>query len=480
MREGEKKIAVVVGAGPAGLTAASELIDRTDVHPLLFEATSEVGGISRTVEYKGNRMDIGGHRFFSKSDRIMQWWLNVMPMQSAPSLDEILTGTQLDGAGCTAHNPECDDRVMLLRRRVSRIFFLRKFFDYPISVKYSTFANLGLWRTVKSGAAYLVAQLFKRKEKSLEDFYVNRFGSTLYRLFFEDYTRKVWGKHPSQLGAEWGSQRVKGLSAVGLLKNALLRPFRKSGVAQKDVETSLIENFIYPKYGPGQLWTLVADRIVLSGNPIRKDIVPATPEMKAEACEYYGLDPQKKHIFVVGGSLGSGTLNNAMRSWIKKGCPGGEGIEVIWQCGKYYKEGVYVFMKEARANGIGGKCIVRIQHSDFIKRMDLAYAVADVVISRSGASSVSELCAAEKAVIFVPSPNVAEDHQTHNAMALVNKDAALLVRDGEAQEKLMAEACALIENQEKIALLECNIGKLALRDAAMTIADEVYKIVNRI
>ena len=221
-----------------------------------------------------------------------------------------------------------------------------------------------------------------------------------------------------------------------------------------------------------------ADRIVLSGNPIRKDIVPATPEMKAEACQYYGLDPEKKHIFVVGGSLGSGTLNNAMKSWIKDGCPGGEGVEVIWQCGKFYKDGVDVFMKEARANGIGGKCIDRIQHSDFIKRMDLAYAVADVVISRSGASSVSELCAAEKAVIFVPSPNVAEDHQTHNAMALVNKDAALLVRDSEAQEKLMAEACALIENPEKIALLEKNISRLALRDAAMTIADEIYKIVN--
>ena len=221
-----------------------------------------------------------------------------------------------------------------------------------------------------------------------------------------------------------------------------------------------------------------ADRIVLSGNPIRKDIVPATPEMKAEACQYYGLDPEKKHIFVVGGSLGSGTLNNAMKSWIKNGCPGGEGVEVIWQCGKFYKDGVDVFMKEAKANGIGGKCIDRIQHSDFIKRMDLAYAVADVVISRSGASSVSELCAAEKAVIFVPSPNVAEDHQTHNAMALVNKDAALLVRDSEAQEKLMAEACALIENPEKIALLEKNISRLALRDAAMTIADEIYKIVN--
>ena len=221
-----------------------------------------------------------------------------------------------------------------------------------------------------------------------------------------------------------------------------------------------------------------ADRIVMSGNPIRKDIVPATPELKAEACEYYGLDPEKKHIFVVGGSLGSGTLNNAMKSWIKKGCPGGECLEVIWQCGKYYKDGVDVFMKEARANGIGGKCIDRIRHSDFIKRMDLAYAVADVVISRSGASSVSELCAAEKAVIFVPSPNVAEDHQTHNAMALVNKEAALIVRDCEAEGKLMDEACALIENPDKIALLEGNIGKLALRDAAMTIADEVYKIVN--
>ena len=303
MREGEKKIAVVVGAGPAGLTAASELIDRTDVHPLLFEATSEVGGISRTVEYKGNRMDIGGHRFFSKSDRIMQWWLDVMPVQTAPSLDEILTGNRPNASGSAAHNPECDDRVMLQRRRVSRIFFLRKFFDYPISVKYSTFANLGLWRTIKSGAGYLAAQLFRRKENTLEDFYINRFGSTLYRLFFEDYTRKVWGKHPSQLGAEWGSQRVKGLSAVALLKNALLRPFRKSGVAQKDVETSLIENFIYPKYGPGQLWTLVADRVagrggsifmqhkvvavnVERGRVVSVDVSDAQGNVKKVACDY--------------------------------------------------------------------------------------------------------------------------------------------------------------------------------------------------
>ena len=217
-----------------------------------------------------------------------------------------------------------------------------------------------------------------------------------------------------------------------------------------------------------------ADRIILSGNPIRKDIVPATEQMKEEGFAFYGLNPQAKHIFIVGGSLGSRTLNEAMKKWIAEGCPGGEDIEVIWQCGKYYKASIDQFMEEMKA---AGKDISRIQHSDFIQRMDLAYAVADVVISRSGASSVSELCAAHKAVIFVPSPNVTEDHQTHNAMALVNKDAALIVKDAEASEKLMSTACELIENADKTALLEENIGKLALRDAAMTIVDEIYKIV---
>jgi UDP-N-acetylglucosamine--N-acetylmuramyl-(pentapeptide) pyrophosphoryl-undecaprenol N-acetylglucosamine transferase len=217
-----------------------------------------------------------------------------------------------------------------------------------------------------------------------------------------------------------------------------------------------------------------ADRIVMTGNPIRKEIVPATPEMKEEAFRFYGLDPQKKHIFIVGGSLGSGTLNNAMKKWISDGCPEGKDIEVIWQCGKYYKKSVDAFMQEAKA---AGKLVEGIQYSDFIMRMDLAYAAADIVISRSGASSVSELCAAHKAVIFVPSPNVAEDHQTHNAMALVRKDAAMMVKDGEAVETLMKTACDLIENKEKITLMECNIAGLALREAAMTIADEVYRIL---
>lgn len=220
-----------------------------------------------------------------------------------------------------------------------------------------------------------------------------------------------------------------------------------------------------------------ADRIVFSGNPIRKEIVPATEEMRNEAMEFYGLDPQKKHIFIVGGSLGSGTLNNAMKKWISDGCPGGEGIEIIWQCGKFYKPSVDAFMKDAESAGLGGTVLKQIQHSDFIKRMDLAYAAADVVISRSGASSVSELCAAHKATIFVPSPNVAEDHQTHNAMALVNKDAAVLVKDAEAVEKLLPEACSLIEDTDKIAMLEKNIAALAKTDAAMTIAEEVYRVI---
>lgn len=214
-----------------------------------------------------------------------------------------------------------------------------------------------------------------------------------------------------------------------------------------------------------------ADRIVKTGNPIRKDIVPGTPEMKAEAVSYYGLDPEMKHIFIVGGSLGSRTLNRSMMKWISDGCPGGEGVEVIWQCGKYYKDEVDRF-----AAGAGDR-MKHIHHYDFIKRMDLAYAIADVVVSRSGASSVSELCAAGKAVIFVPSPNVAEDHQTHNAMALVRKDAALLVKDGDADTELMPLACGLVKDSGRREAMERNILGLARRDAAADIVKEIYGIV---
>lgn len=213
-----------------------------------------------------------------------------------------------------------------------------------------------------------------------------------------------------------------------------------------------------------------ADKIVITGNPIRPEIAAITPEMKAEGTRFYCLNPEKKHILVIGGSLGSGTLNNAMKAWIEAGCPGGDDVEVLWQCGKYYKASIDLFMA-------GNLECRNVKHFDFISRMDLAYAAADVVISRSGASSISELCAAHKAAIFVPSPNVAEDHQTHNAMALVRKDAALMVTDAEAENTLMASALYLLKDARKLLTMQKNIAALALPDAALTIAQEVYKLV---
>ena len=212
-----------------------------------------------------------------------------------------------------------------------------------------------------------------------------------------------------------------------------------------------------------------ADKIVFTGNPIRKDIHRYSPEERAEGLEYYGFTEGKRHLLVVGGSLGSGTLNKAMKAWIEAGCPGGDDVEVLWQCGRFYKKGVDAFME--------GRELPQIRHSDFIGRMDLAYAVADVIISRSGASSISEICAAGKAAVFVPSPNVAEDHQTHNAMALVNKGAAMIVRDAEAVEKLLPTAMELIHDPEKIDGIEKNALKLARLDAAQAIVDEIYKLV---
>ena len=261
------KTAIIAGAGPAGLTAALELLRHTDIHPIVFEETDRIGGISATVQYKGNRMDIGGHRFFSKNEEVMQWWRDMMPLQGAPALDDMLLERDKPLAA-DGPNPEKSDRVMLVRDRVSRIFFLRHFFDYPISVKWSTFAGMGLWRTLKAGLGYIHAALFPKPETSLENFYINRFGRPLYEMFFEDYTEKVWGVHPSKIGADWGSQRVKGLSVTALLKDIISRPFRGKDIDQKKVETSLIEQFVYPKYGPGQLWETVADEVKRLGGEI--------------------------------------------------------------------------------------------------------------------------------------------------------------------------------------------------------------------
>ncbi len=214
-----------------------------------------------------------------------------------------------------------------------------------------------------------------------------------------------------------------------------------------------------------------AEKIVFTGNPIRQGIVPATPEKKAEALGYYGLDKTRRTILILGGSLGSKTLNDSVKVWISAGCPGGENAQILWQCGKYYKSGTDEFMA-------GAGELPHIHHTDFIGRVDLAYAAADVVVSRSGASCVSELCATHKAVVFVPSPNVTEDHQRHNAMALVKEDAALIVSDADAREKLMPTALGLLSDEKKIARLEKNIASFARASAVRSIADEIYKLVD--
>lgn len=250
-----KKV-IIIGAGPAGLTAAYTLLKKGNgVEPVILETSGSIGGISRTERYRGNRIDIGGHRFFSKDPEIMKLWTEILPPQGAPAKDEILLGKTREYPGGGA-DPEKTDAVFLTRRRVSRIYFRRRFFDYPISLKPATFLNMGFANTVKAGFGYLGSVFHKLPETSLENFYINRFGKPLYQMFFEDYTTKVWGVPPSEIAADWGAQRVKGLSVGRLIASALSKPFRKSN---KKVETSLIEEFYYPKYGPGQLWERLAE-----------------------------------------------------------------------------------------------------------------------------------------------------------------------------------------------------------------------------
>lgn len=259
-----KKV-IIAGAGPAGLTAAYELLDRSDEYEVeIFEESNMIGGISRTIEYKGNRMDMGGHRFFSKVPEVNEWWEKMLPTQGALPKDDIMLG-RVSAVKAGGPDPERDDRVMLKRNRLSRIFFKQRFFDYPISLKWDTLKNMGLGTTVAVGISYLRSSIMKREEKTLEDFYINRFGKKLYSMFFEDYTENLWGRHPREISPEWGAQRVKGLSVTAILKYMFGEISKKKNRA---VETSLIDEFAYPKFGPGQLWELTAAEIEKSGGSI--------------------------------------------------------------------------------------------------------------------------------------------------------------------------------------------------------------------
>ncbi len=260
----EDKKVIIIGAGPAGLTAAYKILKETDYKPVVIEESEFIGGISRTANVGGNRMDIGGHRFFSKDDRVMDFWKELMPIQGAPAKDDKLLGREKPLAE-GGPDPETEDKVMLVRDRVSRIYFLKKFFDYPITMSFATFKNMGLKNTIKAGFGYLWSCVHKLPEDNLANFYINRFGKPLYEMFFEDYTTKLWGVDPKELSADWGAQRVKGLSLWKAVWDAVSKPFRKKDAK---VETSLIEQFIYPKKGPGQLWETLADEIKKLGGEI--------------------------------------------------------------------------------------------------------------------------------------------------------------------------------------------------------------------
>lgn len=261
-----QKKAIIIGAGPAGLTAAYRLLKETDILPIVLEESDMVGGISRTVCHNGSRMDLGGHRFFSKNDEVMALWTELMPLQGAPAFDDLLLGREKPLAS-DGPDPETEEETMLVRDRVSRIYYLRKFFDYPITLKWETIRNMGLWRTCKAGVGYLWSAVFKREERTLKDFMINRFGVPLYHMFFESYNEKLWGRNPQEIAPDWGAQRIKGLS----LSKAIAAMLRKAlHIREKEgkVETSLIEQFVYPKKGPGQLWEKMAHEIERMGGRI--------------------------------------------------------------------------------------------------------------------------------------------------------------------------------------------------------------------
>ena len=251
------KTALIIGAGPAGLATAYELIKKSDIKPIIIEIDNQVGGISKTVVYNGNRMDIGGHRFFSKSKIVTDFWQSILPLEK-----------QADNSG---PNPENTDKIMLKRNRLSRIFFLRKFFNYPVSLNKETIINLGPIRLFKILISYIKIRLKPiKQEKSLEDFFINRFGEELYLTFFKDYTEKLWGISCSKIKPEWGAQRIKGLSITEAIKHILKQTFIFKIICKtKKVETSLIDSFLYPKFGPGQIYEEIAKIIESSGGEIK-------------------------------------------------------------------------------------------------------------------------------------------------------------------------------------------------------------------
>ncbi len=314
-----KKV-IIIGAGPAGLTAAYNLLKKSNEYKVeILEETKNIGGISRTIKYKENRMDIGGHRFFSKDQRVMNWWKDIMPVQGGPAYDDKKLGRKKT-ISIEGPDPEEEDQLMLVRQRVSRIYYRKKFLDYPITIKSKTFTSMGLVKTIQVCYSYLKSCIHKLPENSLETFYINRFGKALYSMFFEGYTQKLWGKHPSEISADWGAQRVKGLSVRAIIKDMCSKLFLKKS---REVETSLIEEFIYPKYGPGQLWEVVAQEILKMGGIITKNAKVdylALSGNKVESVSYTDLEGKtiKKEADIVISSMAVKDLIRSMGVTVPK------------------------------------------------------------------------------------------------------------------------------------------------------------------
>jgi len=279
--------AIIIGAGPAGLTAAYELLTRTSIKPIVLEASSDLGGLSKTVNHNDNRIDIGGHRFFSKSDRVMDWWFRFLPLQKVENSEEAIFyqggKREVVGSG-SGPDPSLEDDVMLLRKRASRIYYLAKLFPYPVQPGLDLALKLGIKRSVAILASYLRVLVFPpRQVKTLEEFFISRFGKKLYETFFKSYTEKVWGVPCRELSADWGAQRVKKLSITKAIWHSLRKvwPFRKVG-DRKQLETSLIEQFLYPKFGPGQMWETVAREIIRLGGVIHRNTEVRTVNLQGQ------------------------------------------------------------------------------------------------------------------------------------------------------------------------------------------------------
>lgn len=247
----KQKTALIIGAGPAGLTAAYELLLNSNIKPVIYEATNDTGGISKTVEYKGNLLDIGGHRFFSKSEKIMKWWQSLFPVKDLKDAKNL-------------------DNIFIIRKRFSRIYYLGELFLYPLNINLELIKKLGIYRSLKIVFSYMKKKIFPIKNvQNLEDFFINRFGNELYKIFFKDYTEKVWGISSREIAADWGEQRISNISISKVLYHALISIFKKNnGLDQKSIEKSLINYFLFPKYGAGQIWEYVAEQIINKGGEI--------------------------------------------------------------------------------------------------------------------------------------------------------------------------------------------------------------------